>query len=53
MIRSHPYVPAWSGTSVSTPASFCVGRRKRLEFHPLIDVKTFEDLLNDPVNEPT
>ena len=26
---------------------------KAREFHPPIDVKIFEDLLDDPVNEPT
>jgi hypothetical protein len=40
-------------TSASTPSPFCVDWTKRIKFNPLIDVRTFEDLLDDPVNEPT
>jgi hypothetical protein len=38
---------------LDTGSRYWLDRAKTLEFHPLIDVKIFEDLLDDPVNEPT
>jgi hypothetical protein len=36
-----------------TGSRYWLNRAKTLEFNPLTDVKTFENLLDDPVNEPT
>jgi hypothetical protein len=37
----------------NTRSRYLLNRAKTLEFNPLTDVKTFENLLDDPVNEPT
>jgi hypothetical protein len=36
-----------------TGSRYWLNRAKTLEFNPLTDVKTCENLLDDPVNEPT
>jgi len=36
-----------------TGSRYWLNRARTLEFNPLTDVKTFENLLDDPVNEPT
>jgi hypothetical protein len=36
-----------------TRPRYWLNRAKTLEYNPLTDVKTFENLLDDPVNEPT
>src|SRR5271165_6496171 len=37
----------------NTGSQYRLDRAKTLEFNPLTDVKTVEDLLDDPVSEPT
>jgi len=52
MIRGHPYRPPRGGTSARHRIAV-LAQPGEDPLNPLTDVKTFESLLDDPVNEPT